>query len=110
MSYPEQLDRIKASMGGLAERQPRTLKAFSALHDAAAAPEALDFKTKELIALAIAVSLRCDGCIAYHTHDALEAGASCEEIMEAVGVAILGKGPTQSDSPIRTAALDCWMS
>lgn len=92
--YPEQLSRIKENMTALGEHQPRTMRAFSALHEAAAQPGALDFKTKELIALAIAVSLRCDGCIAFHTHDALEAGASCEEIMEALGVAVMmGGGP-----------------
>ncbi len=49
---------------------------------------------KELIALAIGISVRCDGCISYHVHDALEAGASREEIVETIGVSILmGGGP-----------------
>jgi AhpD family alkylhydroperoxidase len=95
MTYPDQLDTIKDNMGHLAGNQPRTMAAFSTLHEAAANPGALDFKTKELIALAIAVSLRCDGCIAFHTHDALEAGATCDEIMEAMGVAVMmGGGPS----------------
>jgi AhpD family alkylhydroperoxidase len=89
-----QLDQIQEHMGQLAEGQPAPMKAFGDLHDAVAEPGALDFKTKELIALAIAVFARCDGCIAYHTHDALSAGASREEIMEALGVAVLmGGGP-----------------
>ena len=94
-SYPEQLKIIKANMGRLAANQSQTMAAFSSLHEAAATPGALDFKTKELIALAIAVSLRCDGCIAFHTHDALDAGATCDEIMEALGVAVMmGGGPS----------------
>jgi AhpD family alkylhydroperoxidase len=64
------------------------------LHHAAAADGVLNAKVKELIALAIAVNVRCDGCIAFHVNDALEAGATREEILEALGVAILmGGGP-----------------
>ena len=93
--FPEQLEHIKEYMGILGEGAPATMKAFSDLHSAAGKPGALDFKTKELIALAIGVSLRCNGCIAFHTHDALEAGATREEIMEALGVAVLmGGGPS----------------
>lgn len=51
-------------------------------------------KVKELLALAIAVTVRCDGCIAFHVQDALRAGATREEIVEGLGVAILmGGGP-----------------
>jgi AhpD family alkylhydroperoxidase len=94
-TYPEQLKRIQGNMGVLAEGAPSTMEAFSKLHHSAQRPGTLDFKTKELIALAIAVSLRCDGCIAFHTHDALQAGATREEVLEALGVAILmGGGPS----------------
>ena len=70
------------------------MKSFLGLHHAAATDGVLDAKTKELIALSIAVVVRCDGCIAFHVHDAIEAGASREEIIEALDVAILmGGGP-----------------
>jgi AhpD family alkylhydroperoxidase len=88
-SFPDQLQRIKGNMAILGKSQPATMKAFSDLHHAVATPGALDFKTKELIALAIGVSLRCDGCIAFHTHDALQAAATPEEVAEALGVAVL---------------------
>lgn len=95
MTYPEQFERVKQNMTILAEAQQKTMKAFSALHSAGIGPGALDTKTKELIALAIAVAARCDGCIAFHSHDALKAGASREEIADALGVAILmGGGPS----------------
>jgi len=56
---------------------------------------ALSARTKELIALAIAITVRCDGCIAYHVHDAVHAGATRGEIVEAIGVAVLmGGGPS----------------
>jgi AhpD family alkylhydroperoxidase len=94
-SYPDQLERIKGNMEALTQSEPATMEAFSALHRAVATPGALDFKTKELIALAIAVSLRCDGCIAFHTHDALESGATPDEVLEALGVAVMmGGGPS----------------
>ncbi len=95
LTYPQQLEKIKGNMGELVQSQPAVMKGFSALHAAGAAAGALDAKTKELIALAIAVAARCDGCIAFHTHDALKAGASKEEITDALGVAILmGGGPS----------------
>ena len=94
LTYPQQLEKIKSNMGVLSQSQPAIMKGFSALHSASAEPGALDGKTKELIALAISVAARCDGCIAFHTHDAMAAGASREEITEALGVAILmGGGP-----------------
>jgi AhpD family alkylhydroperoxidase len=50
---------------------------------------------QELIALRIAITVRCDGCISFHVHDAMAAGASAEEIAETVSVAILmGGGPS----------------
>ncbi|MBE01770.1 carboxymuconolactone decarboxylase family protein [uncultured Marinobacter sp.] len=50
---------------------------------------------QELIALGIAITVRCDGCISFHVHDAMAAGASAEEIAETVSVAILmGGGPS----------------
>lgn len=54
----------------------------------------LDKKTKELIALAIGVSTRCDGCIGFHTEALVKLGASKEEIEETLGMAIyMGGGP-----------------
>jgi AhpD family alkylhydroperoxidase len=70
------------------------MKAFWGVHKAAVAAGALDTKTKELITLAISVAARCDDCIAHHTYDALEAGATKDEITEALGVAILMGGGT----------------
>ena len=95
MTYPQQLEKIKGNMGVLSNDQPDVMKAFGALHAAGSADGALDTKTKELISLAIAVTARCDGCIAFHTHDAMKAGATRAEITDAIGVAVLmGGGPS----------------
>lgn len=68
---------------------PDLVRAYAGLSHANAKSTHLDFKTRELIALAVAVSLRCDGCINAHTEAAIKAGASKEEIVDALGVAIM---------------------
>ena len=94
MTFPEKYNKIRESMGKYGQASPDVMKAFQGLHHAAGSEGVLDVKTKELIALSIAVVVRCDGCIAFHVHDALKAGASREEIIEALDVAVLmGGGP-----------------
>lgn len=72
----------------LAKSNPEQMRAVRELDKPAEAKGALDAKTRELIALAVAVTTRCDGCIAVHTEAALKAGASRDELLEALGVAI----------------------
>lgn len=71
---------------------PDVYKGFAELHKASLGPGALDVKTKELMALAIAVTEHCDGCIASHSRAAALAGATRQEAAEAIGVAILMNG------------------
>ena len=74
---------------------PDVMKNFSAMAAAATADGAIDAKTKELIALAIAVAIRCDGCVAFHAQAAVRHGATREAVMEAMGMAIyMGAGPS----------------
>ena len=81
--------------GKWVDGNPPVMKAFSAMAQAALAPGALDTKTKELVAIGIAVAIRCDDCIAFHVKAALEHGASAEEILETLGMAVyLGAGPS----------------
>lgn len=95
MNYPKHYDHLRELMGKLGKEIPDTMGGFSQLHKGAINEGVLSVKTKELIALAIAITVRCDGCIAFHVNDALKAGASPEEIHEAIGVAVLmGGGPS----------------
>ncbi len=95
MQYPEHYEHLKALMGKLGNEIPGTMASFGRLHKETLVDSALSAKTKELIALGIAITVRCDGCIAFHVHDALAAGASRAEITECIGVAILmGGGPS----------------
>jgi len=57
----------------------------------------LDTKTKELMALAISVTHGCDDCIAHHVHDAIDAGASRDEITDTHGGSLDGYSVVASD-------------
>ncbi len=93
--YPQYYETLQQLVGKVREGLPDVMSGFSKLHGSAMAEGQLDTKTKELVALGIAISVRCDGCISYHVHDALDAGASRGEILETIGVAILmGGGPS----------------
>ena len=71
---------------------PEVYEGYRQLHSSALAPGALDARVKELIALAIAVSKECDGCIAAHAHAAVLRGATPAEAAEAIGVTFLMNG------------------
>ncbi|AOR65714.1 carboxymuconolactone decarboxylase family protein [Pectobacterium brasiliense] len=75
-------------VGDLGKLSPDTLKGVMTLAGAGAKTGHLDEKTRELIAIACAVTTRCEGCIAVHSESAVKAGASEGEIAEALGVAI----------------------
>lgn len=86
---------LVAAMKELRGGTPDVMKAFSEMARSATTTNVLDTKTKELIALAIAVATRCDGCVAFHAKAAVEHGASREEVMETMGMAIyMGAGPS----------------
>jgi len=94
-NFPQHYAELNQWMEKLGVVMPEVMQGFGALHEASVKAGALDSKTKELIALGIAITVRCDGCITYHVHDALEAGANKEEIAETVSVAIMmGGGPS----------------
>jgi AhpD family alkylhydroperoxidase len=71
---------------------PEIYRAFAQLHREAYADGAVSSKNKELIALGIAISDQCDGCIDSHTRAAHRRGATREEIVETIGVAIAMMG------------------
>ncbi|MCL4396480.1 MAG: carboxymuconolactone decarboxylase family protein [Chloroflexi bacterium] len=93
-NYIEYHKHLAERLAQLGTELPGPMTGFGRLHKTAVADGALSAKTKELMALAIAISVRCDGCIAYHVHDAVAAGATRAEMIETIGVAILmGGGP-----------------
>jgi len=80
--------QILAGVGEIGKLSPDTVKGYMGLSGAAAKHGQLGPKVNELIALAVAVTLRCDGCITVHTDAAIKHGATREEIAEALGTAI----------------------
>ena len=88
LDWGEFLQEVWQSVGRLAETSPDTIAGYQALHGAGAKTNHLDAKIRELICIAVAVTTRCDGCIANHVKRAVELGASKEEIVEALGVAV----------------------
>lgn len=86
---------LSSAIGDYRKSSPELAEAFSALAATAISPGTLSPKTKELIALAISIAGRCDGCIGFHTAAAIRHGASREEVVETIGVAIyMGGGPS----------------
>ncbi len=87
-NWAEFLSGYSAPVTELRGVAPELMKSFGAVAHAAHEPGAVDAKTKELAALAIAVALRCDPCIGYHARAALRNGATRQEVGEFIGIAV----------------------
>lgn len=74
------------------EGAPLSIKRFFALDQDVYTPGALTKQTKELLGIVASTVLRCNDCIAYHILEAKEAGVSREELIEALGVALVVGG------------------
>ena len=93
-NYPDYYHHLQSLTSRLAKENPGTMSGFAQMRRQTMTEGALSTKMKELIALGMAITSRCDGCIAYHVHDAMRAGATRQEISETIGVAItMGGGP-----------------
>lgn len=91
--------QLMARVGELGKLSPDTVGGYQTLSGAGRKTNHLDAKTRELIALAVAVTTHCDGCIAVHTAEAAKHGATREEVAEALGVAVaLNAGAAMSYS------------
>jgi len=98
---------ISSHIGELRASVPQVMQGFNALGKAALAPGAIDASTKELIALAIGVAARCDGCIGFHTQALARLGATRAQVHEALGIAVyMGGGPSLMYAANAVAAFD----
>lgn len=86
--WKSHVKHVKKSFGDLGKKHPKMLSAYGALDEAAAANKALDDKTRELIAIAVAITTRCESCIGVHAEKAKKYGATEEEIMATLATAI----------------------
>ncbi len=86
---------VSRSLAKLRADIPEATRGFSALAGAATKDGALSKKTKELIAIALAVAARCDACVGFHAEALVKLGATREEYEEALGMAVyMGGGPS----------------
>lgn len=93
--YSEDYNRMFEESKLLSEHCPKVASDMRHVVKDALEPKSLDTKTKELIALGIAISVRCEYCIMGHVKASVKAGATMEDIAETVGVAVLmGGGPS----------------
>ncbi len=90
----------------LSAAAPEAVSAFFQLADATLKDGALDSRTKELMALGIAIAGGCEGCIVWHAKAAYRLGATRDQVAELIGVAVeMGGGPSLFDG---SKALDAY--
>jgi AhpD family alkylhydroperoxidase len=107
MDWGRFLDDTDAELKALRALTPDTAKGFGELARAAKADGALDAKTKELIALAIGIAVKCDGCLGYHARALVRLGATRQEIAEMAAVSVyMGGGPSLMYAARALAAFD----
>jgi len=100
-------EELSQGYGDLAQAAPGAMTGFAQMRAGALEPGAICGRAKSLIALSIAVAMRCDGCIVTYAKAAIDAGASREQVAEALGVAVLmGGGPSVVYSTHALAAYD----
>ena len=94
-SYQQVTQEIGAALEEIRKEIPPVLNGFYTMSRAANKDGVLSHKTKELIAMAIAITARCEGCLGFHAQSLAKLDVSREEFMEMLGVAIyMGGGPS----------------
>ena len=107
LDWNEYRKELMGRLGEFSQLSPDTMSGYKTLSAAGGKTNHLDAKTRELIAIAVAVTTRCDGCIAVHSKAAVKAGATREEVAEALGVAVaLNAGAAMVYSARALDALD----
>ncbi len=105
--YVAMAKEIDSGVGQLLRGAPGPMRAYVQMVQEVVKPDALDAKTKELMAAAIAVATRCEPCIAYHLRGAIKHGATREEALETIAVAVeMGGGPAAVYGGKALAAFD----
>jgi len=107
MNWTDFLNETLANMAKLQAETPETFAGFNAMGKAAKTNGALDEKTKEFMALGIAIATRCDSCIGFHVKSIVRLKATRAELCEALAMAsYMGGGPSIAYSAKALAAYD----
>lgn len=94
-SYKELIQYLNPPLATLRKEAAEAMSGFDAMSKAAMSAGVIPALEKELIAAAIAVATRCEGCIAYHVRSLVRLGASRAQINEMLAVAVyMGGGPS----------------
>lgn len=105
--FKQVVNDVSAHMRHMRETQPELMTAFSQLAAAGTADGALSKKTRELVALGIAVSSRCDDCIGFHVKALVKLGTTRAELEEVLGTAVyMGGGPSMMYATHALAAFE----
>ena len=83
---------LEEQLANMGSEIPGPMSGFARLHKKTMEAGAMDTKTKEMMALSISIVVGCEGCISYHAHDAIAAGATRQELMETICVGLLMGG------------------
>ncbi|MYM54259.1 carboxymuconolactone decarboxylase family protein [Thalassovita mangrovi] len=106
MAWTETLTETRNRLRTLYKTIPHVTKEFGAMSKAVKEQGVLDFKTKEFVALGIAVAIRCEACIALHVEALVKAGATRDEIADVLGMTLqMGGGPA---TMYAGKALECY--
>lgn len=107
MNWKKFMAETEANIATFSKEIPQTAKGFASMGAAAKSNGALDEKSKEFIALGIAVATRCDSCIGFHIRSLVRLKASREEVCEALEMAtFMGGGPSYAFSAKALEAYD----
>ena len=107
MDWHNFMDEMGAEIATLSKEIPETARGFGVMGAAAKKSGALDEKTKEIMALGIAVATRCDSCIGFHIKSLIRLGLTREELCEALAMAtFMGGGPSYAFSAKALSAFD----
>lgn len=94
-SFKQITSDVSRGLEAMHREVPDTMKGFSAMARAALAEGSISALHKELIALAIGISSRCDACIGYHVKALIRLGVTREQLMETLAICTyMGGGPT----------------
>ena len=107
MDWEAFMDETVANIGRLSPEIPETARGFNVMGAAAKKSGALDEKTKEIMALGIAIATRCDSCIGFHVKSLIHLGITRAELCEALAMATyMGGGPSYAFSAKALKAFD----
>jgi len=94
-SFIQITNDLNVGLSAMRKEAPDTMKGFGDLAKAAMAEGEISALHKELIALAIGVSARCDGCIGFHVKALIRLGVTRQQLMETLAICTyMGGGPS----------------